>query len=76
MTHSSYDTYKLVKHVAKSIAGAAFVHHADPSGVSQPRRVGMIMMNAALVSYLPRLHAFMHHDDQWHDALMQYAALN
>ena len=44
-----------------------------PSGVSQPRRVNM-MLECSTVESLPRA-AFMHHDDQVHDALMHYTVL-
>ena len=44
------------------------MHHADLSGVSQPCRVGMMLECSPDA-------AFMHHGDQGHDALMQYAVL-
>ena len=43
------------------------MHHADPSGVSQPSRFGM-MLECSNGKLLARA-AFMHHDDQGHDAL-------
>ena len=50
---------------------AAFMHHADPEGVYQPHRVGM-MHDCSNGELLARA-AFMHHDD--HRALKPYAAL-
>ena len=52
----------------KLLAGAALLHHADPSGVPQPRRVGMML------ELLTRA-AFLHHDDQGHDPLRYHAIL-
>ena len=48
------------------------MHHADPSGVCQCR-VGM-MLECSTGELLAR-GAFLHHDDQGHNALMHYAAL-
>ena len=48
-------------------------HHADPSGVYQSRRV--IMLLECSPGELLTRSAFMHHDDQWHDALIRYAGL-
>ena len=47
--------------------------HAEPTGVYQPRRVGM--MHECSTGKLLARAAFMHHDDKWHNALKQYAAL-
>ena len=44
---------------------AALVHHADPSEVSEPHRVGM-MLECNTGDLLART-AFMHHDDQDRD---------
>ena len=52
--------------------GAALLDRADSVGVSQPRRVGMLECSTGK---LLAMAAFMHHDDQCHDALMQYAVL-
>ena len=49
------------------------MHHADPLGVSQPCRVGM-MPECSPGQLLTRA-ALMHHDDQVNDALMDYAFL-
>ena len=38
----------------KYLAGAALVHHADPSGVSQPCRFGMMH---ECFNWQPRLHS-------------------
>ena len=46
----------------EKLAGAALVHHADPSGVSQSHRVGM-MLECELLARA----AFMHHADRGHD---------
>ena len=49
-------------------------HHADPSGVyDEPRRVG-IMLECSTGELLARA-AFMHHDDQGHDALRYHSVL-
>ena len=48
--------------------GDALVHHANPSGVSQPGRV--VMMLECSTGELFASAAFMHHDDQGNDALM------
>ena len=53
--------------------GAALVHHADPTGVSQSRRVVM-MLECSTGELLARA-AFMHHADQGHDALRYHAVL-
>ena len=55
------------------LAGAALAHHADPSGVSQPHRVGM-MLEYSSGDLIARA-AFMHHDDQGHDVLRHHAVL-
>ena len=48
------------------------MHHADPLGVSHPRRGGMILeSNTGKLGLLTRA-AFMHHGDQRHDALVHY----
>ena len=49
------------------LALAAFVHHADPLGVYQPHRVGMIL-ECSTYELLTRA-AFMHHGDKRHNAL-------
>ena len=49
------------------------MHQADPFGVSQLRRVGM-MLECSTGELLARA-AFMHHDDQEYDALRYHAAL-
>ena len=49
------------------ITMTALVHHADLSGVSQPRRVSM-MLDCSTGELLARA-AFMHHDDQRPDTL-------
>ena len=41
------------------------MHHADPTGVYQPRRVGM-MLECSPVELLARA-AFVHHDDKGHN---------
>ena len=64
MHHSSPGEY---------LADAALVHHADPSGVSQPRWVGM-MLEYSTSELLTRA-AFMYHDDQGHDALRNNVVL-
>ena len=46
------------------LASAALMHHAEPSGVSRPSRVGM-MLECNTGKSLTRA-AFMHHDDQGH----------
>ena len=56
-----------------SPTGAALVHHADPSVVSQSHRVGMMLECSP--SQLFARAAFMQHDDQGHDALMHYAVI-
>ena len=55
------------------LTGAALVHHADPWGVSQPHKVSM-MLECSTGELLIRS-AFMHHDDQGHDALRHDAVL-
>ena len=50
------------------LAQAASVHHANPLGVSQPRKVGM-MLECSTGEILARA-VFMHYDDQGHDALL------
>ena len=52
------------------------LYHDDPVGLIHSRRVVMMheWVNAVLASRLARA-AFMHHDDQWHDALKHYATL-
>ena len=52
----------------------ALVQYVKAFGVSEPRRVGM-MPECSTGNVLGRA-AFMHHDDQGHDALMYYADLN
>ena len=49
------------------ITRAALVHHADPSGVSQPCMVGLML--ECSTGELRARAAFMHHDDQGYDAL-------
>ena len=49
------------------------MHHADPSGVFQPRRVGLVL-ECSTGELLARA-AFMHHDNQGHDALLHHAVL-
>ena len=49
------------------------MHHADPSGVSQPCRVGM-MLECSTGELLANA-AFTHHDDQGHGVLMYNAVL-
>ena len=56
------------------MTGAALVHHADPSAVSQPPRVGM-MLECSPGELLARA-AFMHHDYQGHYVLRHDAVLN
>ena len=49
------------------------MYHANPSGVYQTHRVGMMLecRNIAMAGA-----AFMHLDDKGHNALKNYAALN
>ena len=49
----------------------ALVPHADPLGVSQPNKVDM-MFECSIGKLLTRA-AFMHLDDQGHDALRYHA---
>ena len=49
------------------------MYHAEPAGVSQPHRVGM-MLECSTGELLTRA-AFMHYDDQGHDALRHDAVL-
>ena len=56
-----------------ALAGAALVHHADHSGVSQPHNVDM--MHECSTGELLSRAAFMHHDDQGHDALKHHVVL-
>ena len=51
----------------------ACMHHADPSGVYEPRMVG-IMLEYSTDELLTRA-ALMHHDDKGHNAIKQYAPL-
>ena len=50
-----------------SNSGAALVHHADPSGVSQPNKVGMML--ECSTGELFAMAAFMHHNDQGHQCI-------
>ena len=56
------------------LIGATLVHHADPSGVYQHCRVGM-MLECSTGELLARA-TFKHHDDQGDNALRFYAILN
>ena len=49
------------------------MHHADPLGVSQPRRVGMVL--ECSTGELLASAAFVHHDDQGYDAFRHHAVL-
>ena len=49
------------------------MHHTDHSGLSQPPKVGM-MLQCSPGELLTRA-AFMHHDDQGHGALINYAVI-
>ena len=49
------------------------MHHTDPLGESQPHRVVM-MIECSTGELLARA-AYMHHDDQGHDALMHHIVL-
>ena len=55
------------------LARAAFMHHADPSGVYQPRRFNM--MHGCSPDELFAKAAAMYHNDRRHSALKHYAAL-
>ena len=46
------------------LTGAALVHHADASGLYQPRRISMFARAA-----------FEHHDNEGYDALKHHAVL-
>ena len=48
--------------LASNLAGTALVHHANPSGVYQPHRVGM--MHECSTSKLLTSAAFVHHADK------------
>ena len=52
---------------------AVLVYYADPMGVSQSRRVGMVL-ECSTGELLARA-AFIHHDDQGYDASMHRAVL-
>ena len=56
--------------LATLLARAAFIHHDNLLGMYQPQ-VACIMLECSLASYSPGLH----HDDQGHNALKQYAAI-
>lgn len=58
------DTYK----------ACIFKHNAEPSGVYQPRRVGM-MLECSNGEVLARAAFMHHHDDKGLNALHHYAAL-
>ena len=54
------------------------MHHADPSDVTQPHRVSMMLecsIGELLAGKLLARAAFMHHEDQGHDALRHHTAL-
>ena len=50
------------------------MYHANPMGVSQSRRVGM-MLKCSTGELLTSA-AFMHHDDKGNDALMHHSVLS
>ena len=56
-----------------ALASAALVHHADPSGVSQPHSVGMTL--ECSTGNLLAMAAFMNHREKEHHALKHYAVL-
>ena len=51
---------------------AAFMHHAEPSGMNQPHRIGTI--HECSPGELLARAAFMHHDHEGHNVLKHYAA--
>ena len=57
----------------ESLVGATFMHPADPSGVYQRHRIGM--MHECSPGKLFARAELMHHVDNEHGALMHYAAL-
>ena len=50
----------------------AFMHHADPLGGHQARRISMLLEYSP--GKLRTRAAFMHHDNKWHTTLNHYAA--
>ena len=59
--------------LASLLARAAFLHHADPSGLGQSRRV-IMMLECSCGELLTRA-AFIHYDNKGLNSLKHYAAL-